>query len=382
VTEHVVRVPPFASLASLGAWIRAHAWVAGWWLVGRAVVVATAAVVAATGPRGFLHTEEGHGVLGVLGAWDGRWYRMVASNGYLLIPGRQSDPAFFPLYPLLLRAVHVLGIGYVTAGVLLSNLALLAALLAFHALTRELLGAPLARRATAYVAIFPLGYVFSMAYPESVVLCAIAVAGLGALRGRWGIAALAAAAAALARPEGLFVALPILAVAWHRRAALSPVQRGLALGAVLAPAAALVSFPAYLDRVLHDPLAWSRAEHAWGRQFRPLGVVTAFEHLPRAAAQNPWVVRDVVALAVYLALFLLARRTGAPWAWLLAGIGVVVLPVFSASFQSIGRFGLLAPPVFWGLAWLGRGRRADNAIRIASVVLLVAATATVPLIFP
>jgi hypothetical protein len=56
--------------------------------------------------------------------------------------------------------------------------------------------------------------------------------------------------------------------------------------------------------------------------------------------------------------------------------------VFSGSFDSIGRFGLLAPPLFWGLAWLGRSRRADLAIRATSLVLLVVATATVPYIFP
>ena len=41
----------------------------------------------------------------------------------------------------------------------------------------------------AFLAIFPFGYVFSMAYPESVVLAAIALAGVAALRGRWGLAA-------------------------------------------------------------------------------------------------------------------------------------------------------------------------------------------------
>jgi len=214
------------------------------------------------------------------------------------------------------------------------------------------------------------------------VLGAIALAGLAALRGRWATAALCAATASLARPEGIFVALPILVIAWRRRHALSPVERGLALGGVVAPAAALASFPAYLDRVLHDPLAWTRAEHAWGRHFSPLGFFNAFTHLPSTLAQNPGLVRDVVALLVYLGLFVAARRAGAPWSWLLAALAVVALPVFSGSFDSIGRFGLLAPPVFWGLAWLGQSRRADLAIRTTSLVLLVAATATVPFVFP
>lgn len=382
MSQRVELVAPAHPFAAAVEWLRARAWIAGWWIAGRAIILATALVVDAFGPRGFLGSDERAHTFGLLGAWDGHWYQMVASDGYLLVPGRQSDPAFFPLYPLLLRAVHTLGAGYLSAGLLLSNVALLAALLAFHALSRELVGARLARRATVYVAVFPLGYVFSMVYPESVVLGAIALAGFAALRGRWATAALCAAAAALARPEGVFVALPILVTAWQRRHMLSPLERGLALGAVVAPAAALASFPAYLDRVLHDPLAWSRAEHAWGRHFSPLSFVNTFTHLPSTLTQNPGLARDVVALAVYLGLLAAARRAGTPWPWLLAALAVVVLPVFSGSLDSIGRFGLLAPPLFWGLAWLGRRHRADLAIRAASLALLVVATATVPYVFP
>jgi len=354
----------------------------GWWAFGRAVVFATALAVHGVGPRSSLHPDERGHLLGLLGGWDGRWYRMIAANGYLLIPGHQSDPAFFPVYPVLLRAVHALGVGYETAGLLLSNGALLAALAAFHALTRELLDPTLARRATIYVAIFPLGYVFSMSYPESLVLGAIALAGLAAARGRWSTAAICAAVAALARPEGLFVVLPILASAWGRRRGASSATRGLALGAVLAPVAALASFPAYLGFVLHDPFAWSDAEHAWGRRFSPLGFVRAITHLPGMLAQNPWLVRDVVCFFVYLVLLAAARRAGTPHPWLIGGAAVVVLPLFSGAFTAIGRFGLLVPPVFWGLAWLGRHREADRAIRVASLALLAGATFTISYVFP
>ena len=61
---------------------------------------------------------------------------------------------------------------------------------------------------------------------------------------------------------------------------------------------------------------------------------------------------------------------------------MVTLPLFSGSFQSIGRFGLLALPVFWGLAWLGRNPAADRTIRAASLVLLVTLTASTPFVFP
>jgi hypothetical protein len=375
-------VEPAPLLVAATQWVKDRAWIAGWWLGGRTLVLATALVIHAIDLRAYSSSASRAHAFGLLTGWDGLWYRRVATDGYLLIPGRQSDPAFFPLYPLLLRGAHSFGVGYVTAGLLLSNLALLAALVAFEALTRELFGSTLARRATVYVAIFPLSYVFSMAYPESLVLGAIAMAGLAALRGRWTTAAVCAAAAALARPEGVLVALPVLASAWRQRHALSPLRRGLALGAVLAPAAALASYPVYLGSVLHDPLAWSQAEHAWGRKFSPLGFADTLVHLPQALAGRPWLARDAVCFTVYVVLLVAARRAGASTAWLIGAAAMVTVPLFSGSFESIGRFGLLALPVFWGLAWVGRTPPADRAIRAASLVLLVGLTATIPLAFP
>jgi hypothetical protein len=347
---------------------RPPGWLFGWWAVGRIVAIATALSVRPT--------------VWTLDRWDGRWYRMVARGGYLLVPGRQSDPAFFPLYPILLRAVHALGVGWGLAGPLLSNLAFLLGLGLFCALTREIFSEALARRATTYLAIFPLGYVFSMAYPESVVLVLLAAAPLAALRRHWGLAAWCAGAAALARPEGLFLVLPLASIAWQQRRALSTAYRGAALAAVLAPPAALISYPLYLGSILHDPLAWSRAEQAWGRQFRITGAFRAFEHLPSAVGHTPWLVRDVVCFFGYLALLYAARRVGTPNAWLAAGAAVVILPIFTGAFDSIGRFGLLAPPLFWGLAGLTKDARSERLVRILSLALLVLGTVSLAYVFP
>jgi hypothetical protein len=362
--------------------LRLLVWIAGWWLAGRALVGVTAVVVHRFGPVGWIrHVEHAH-ALGPLVAWDGRWYRMVASGGYLLVPGRQSDPAFFPLFPVLLRAGHAVGLSYNATGLVLANAGFLGALIAFHALSKRLVGEEMARRATVYLAVFPFGYVFSMVYPESIVLALVALSALAGLDRRWGWAAACAAAAALARPEGLFVALPLAVLAWQQRKTLSPVSRGLALGAVLAPVAAIASFSLYLGHTLGDPLAWSQAQRAWGRHFSPLGFVRAVEGLGRAYAHDAWVTRDVVAVVLYLLLLVAAARSGVSWPWLLSGAAIVVLPLFSGSFDSVGRFGLLVPAAFWGLAALGRDPRAHRLILGLSPPLLVAAIVTLPLRFP
>jgi hypothetical protein len=343
-------------------------WLLGWWAVGRVVAIATAFAIKPS--------------VWTLDRWDGRWYRMVARGGYLLVPGRQSDPAFFPFYPILVKAAHASGVGWGVAGPLLSNLALLLGLGLFYALTREIFSDPIARRSTMYLAIFPLSYVFSMAYPESVELVLLTAAPVAAARRRWWLAAACAGAAALTRPEGLFLVLPLAGIAWNQCRSLSPVRRGAALAAVLAPVAALASYSLYLDAVLHDPLAWSQAERAWGRRFRIDGAYRAFAHLPAAAGHTPWLVRDVVFFFLYLVLLYGAWRLGTPLVWIAATAAIVVLPIFTGAFDSIARFGLLAPPLFWGLAGLTRDRRAGHIALSVSLVLLVVCTASLAYVFP
>jgi hypothetical protein len=264
----------------------------------------------------------------------------------------------------------------------LSTLFFLGALLAFDALGHELVGPLLARRATLLLAVFPTSYVCSMVYPEGLVLLTFSLAGLCALRHRWLAAAAFAAVAGLARPEGALLLVPIggyVAARWRQ---LDDRERGPALAAVLAAPAAALSFVIYLGWALRNPLAWTEAQHAWGRSFRPDGFVSAVTHLGAHLSRNAWGLRDVGLCVATLFLLGLSWRVGLPRPWIALGALVVLLPLGSASFASDGRFALLALPAYWGLAWLCRDRRVFVPMAVASLALLAAATATLPLVFP
>jgi hypothetical protein len=365
------------------AWIVDRREIAGWWAASRAIVVAAAlALHWLRTPRGYFGGHIFRHALGSLESWDGIWYRHIAAHGYLLVPGHQSDPAFFPLYPLLLKIIHASGVSTGAGGVILSNVFFLAALIAFDAFGAEIFSRALARRATLLLAVFPTSYVCSMVYPESLVLLAFALAGLLAMRGRWLACAAAAAVAALARPEGILLVFPIAACVLVRRQHLQPNERGRAVAAILAAPAAAISFPLYLGWALHDPLAWSKAQHAWGRSFRVDGIALAVRHLSRDIGKDAWTLRDIAFCLLTLALLLAARRAGAPLGWILLGALIVLLPLGSGSFASDARFGLLALPAYWGLAWLCRTRWRFAVAAGLSTVLLAAATVSLPLVFP
>lgn len=363
---------------------RAYRELFAWWAGSRLLVVICATAVQAFGwPRRGWAPSLFHHPLQLLATWDGLWYRIIATRGYLLIPGRQSDPAFFPLFSVIERGLHSLGIPLAVGGVVLANLCFLIGLIALYELGRELLPDSDARRAAVYLAIFPLSFVFSMAYPEAFVLPAIALAGLFAIRRRWLSCSVCAYAATLARPEGLFVIIPIAALTFRYWKTSTPSGRARSLAAVLAAPFAIATFMFYLWRTLGDPLAWNEAERVWGRAFSLEGVYRAGVQLMAAPKDhNYWLFRDAAFCAVYLGLIAVALLARIPWTWVLAAALTVLLPLASGSVTSDGRFGLLALVVFWGLAVLGRRRWLDLGLRAASPALLAAAVFVIPLHFP
>jgi hypothetical protein len=355
------------------------------WALSRCLVFATAALVQATGaPRGAAGVAlNNRAPLAVLQTWDGRWYQTIASHGYLLVPGRQSDPAFFPLLPIVLKIGRLAGLSYGVAYLVVSSLAFGIGLLALYELVRNWLPEPIARRATIYAAIFPMSFVFSMMYPEAIAFATIALAGVFAIRRRWGWCAACAAVATLARPEGALLIIPIAASAAKAWPSMPTASRGRAIGAVLSPVASLVGYSGYLWWSLGQPFAWTKAQAAWGRSFHVTGVYAALVSLLAAARHHQaWLFRDGAFCLVFLACLAAAWRAGVPRAWIVAGAVMVLLPLTSGALTSDARFGLLALPVYPGLASLARTRWIDLGIRCVSIALLIAGVETIVLHWP
>ncbi len=105
-----------------------------------------------------------------LGDWDATWYRWIAQNGYDPSIGHGNTAAFFPLFPLLWRPLTWLPGPVTMWGSLLSSALLLAALCLLYRMTEGRFDEGMARRTVLYLAIFPLTFVFSLPYAESLFL--------------------------------------------------------------------------------------------------------------------------------------------------------------------------------------------------------------------
>jgi Mannosyltransferase (PIG-V) len=193
-------------------------WIAG---AGTVSTLGFGPVRHAFNPPGVL---RGFGALGdVLAApaarWDAAWYLVIAHYGYRPDFGTltASRTAFFPLYPLGLRALSGLGLAPVIAGVLLSVFALGAGLYGLHRLTtleaarlRLPDGARVARLVVLLSAFAPMAFYFSAIYSESLYLALSVGLFLCARRGRWASAAMLGGLAAATRSSGVVLVAPLL----------------------------------------------------------------------------------------------------------------------------------------------------------------------------
>jgi Gpi18-like mannosyltransferase len=191
--------------------------------------------------------------------------------------------AFFPLLPLLIRAVSALTGDTLIAGLIVTNLALCGATILFYRLAWEEYGEKIADRAIWYFLIFPTSFFGSAIYSESLFL----LGAIGALyfsrKGYWESAAMLGVLTALTRFMGILVA-PMLLLEWWSQRRRNPPEKRPSPAAVLAPAvvpAGTLAYMLYLQRVFGDPLAFLRASAAWGRiPHSPLETIAALFQQP------------------------------------------------------------------------------------------------------
>ncbi len=334
------------------------------WAAGTAGLVALAVATGAiaSGPHHGMPGVARDGPLWPLRSWDFAWYRQIARHGYPA--GRVArEDAFFPLWPLLLAALRPLGSSLAGAVI-----AVPASALAFLGVARL---APEPRRAAVALACLPGSFALLLLYPDGLALAAAAGACILATRGRTVPAGLLAAVAAVARPNGFLVAIPLAVLLWRRRGA------GPALVASALPLAAAVAVHVYLWRHTGHLLAFRDAQRAWGRE-GPSGLVTSVLDVRSTHHVQTLGELALAVVAVVLCAWLFRHGQATPWGWFAAA--VLGLSLVSGSYQSIGRQALFAFPLAFAASGIARGR--ERLLLPLGIAVNVALVLALPLMAP
>ena len=321
--------------------------------------------------------------ISVWARWDALWYARIAERGYAAtfdvddLTSEHGEPpaaGFYPVMPLLMRALGPVFGSPLRAGLLIANLSLALSVWLLFRMTRRLLGDEAAWTAGTLLLVWPPGFFLSAPYADALGL-ALALLSLSlGLEGRFGWAGAAGFFAALTRPSGLLLA-PALLVAWWsaRRRSPGSVKWTGALAALL-PAAGLGVFLVYCARAFGDPLAPIHRQAAWrGAMGWPPGVVAEIAAGPFSLLATRRSFVELAAALLFLALSVAAFRCLPP-ALALYGFGAMLLPLWTSLF-SFSRLALAAFPAFMTAGALLRGRPALARGLVAFLAPLLAVVA-------
>lgn len=360
------------------------------WVGSRLLLViftlVAAALLARHGERALL-TSPG-GLLGLWREFDTTAYLRIAESGY----STPFDPAFFPLYPLLIAGpAHLLGARLaLPIGLLISNLGAFAALLGLARLAVDEGGdGRVARNAQLALLAYPMAFFLGAAYTEGPFIAAAVWCLWAMRRGKWPLATACALVAALLRPTGVILYLPLLYEfarqhAWGRRLGASLTRTvAQALAVALASPLGIGLYSLYCARRFGDPLAWVHAEaRYWGRPTTTIwqalhDTLTYIVSLRPLSLEQDKKLVDYLAIAAVLALTIaLARRQPIAFTLYLAGLLYLTLSapfVVSASahyavYLSASRYMLPAVPLYLAI---GRWSRQSPLLALVALLALV-----------
>jgi hypothetical protein len=201
----------------------------------------------------------------IYGRWDAQWYQSIAVHGYGAViidqHGRHlSNLAFFPLFPLLERATHlVVGGNYFVAGVYFNLLAWLFAIAGIYSLAKLLVSEASAFYTALLWSALPIALVESLSYSESLFTALAAWSLYYSIRERYYFASLLAALAGATRPIGLAVVLAI----WFTvmKSGKSRVEK--LISAVIAPLGFLGYF-FFVSKKRHSLFGYFQVQSDWG----------------------------------------------------------------------------------------------------------------------
>ncbi len=279
--------------------------------------------------------------------WDCSFFRDLANGGYV----HEGYTNFFPLYPMLVRALHeVTGLPIDLCLILVPNLAALGGLLVLYRLVTFLEDEAAARWTLLLFISFPFAFFQAMAYPESLMVLFTVLAVYLALRGRHLWAGVALGVGVLARHLSFFAGGSLLVAQLKQRPSVRRFLLSPALLGLLIPWLFLGAYCAYQYVRFGNAFAFVKMRDNWG----PLawwGVTDWWRSGPPPnAVMGSYVVFALPSVAAAIASVF--RRK---W-WELAGFSVpMLLVLFHSGIWGMGRYTASCWAAFVPLGvWLSR----------------------------
>jgi len=315
-----------------------------------------------------------HGLLGQLDIWDGEWFLAIVHHGYPahlpMVAGHvaANPSAFFPLFPLVVKAVSLTGLSPGAVALVLSAATGATAVYGVGVLARRLGGDAAGQRAALLFAVFPGTFAFSLAYSEGIVITCVSLGLVALLDRRWLLAGVLGALATASSPVALAF---VVSCAWCGIHELVTRRRWQALLAPLLAPLGFVAFMAYLAVHTGQLSAWRLTERGGWKSYPSL--LYPFRILGRFVVNplGPTLTGQILVVGTVAAVvgIVLMVREHQPVPVLLYGICAVGGAAISQPVGLRPRFLMLAFPMVVALGTRYEGR-AHRWLVVVSAALL------------
>nr|WP_144050895.1 hypothetical protein [Nostoc sp. PCC 7524] len=191
-------------------------------------------------------------------AFDSGYYEKIVTQGYGYSDITQDySVVFFPLFPLIVKALTTVGLPFKIAGTLVNNAAFLGSLIVLFSWMNYRYGIEVARWVVAVLAWFPLSLFGTVIYTEGLYLL-LSTATLKAFdQKKYGQTVLWGSMATATRPTGVALILGLLLVSFMERKEIKAYIASIASGT------GLFLYSLYCQIKFGDFLAFVNAQKAW-----------------------------------------------------------------------------------------------------------------------
>lgn len=164
-------------------------------------------------PNLIFHSND---LLSLWGNFDTGWYLKIAREWYPVFNVASANAtfeqySFFPLYPALMRIFYLaLNVDPFITGLIISNLSLLIAGLFLFRIVKLFYDDQVAKISVACVYLFPVSFIFSGVFTESLYMALLLGCFYYSLKEKWLIAGVLGFFLSSCRPIGVFIFIPLL----------------------------------------------------------------------------------------------------------------------------------------------------------------------------
>jgi len=289
--------------------------------------------------------------------WDSFWYTSIARHGYTFSQNRNSSIAFFPLYPLTIKAAYL--ISDIREDWLSFGLNIIFSYLAslyLYRLAKLDYSEKISLTIVAIFLFFPPAYFFLSGYPD-VLFALLAILSLYFGRKKeWGRAGIVAGLLAVTKPYGIFM-FPVLIAEylWSYDWNFKIFFKKFDWLPLMLPLVTFGAFVLFNYIKFGSPIAFLEAQHTWGRSLaNPLGAL--FEEGRHYLSSGNIFSGSNFPYLIYLASFVFSavaftlswnrvRKT-----YLLFSVLLLLSALLTGTLTSWGRYMLLGFPVLFGPA--------------------------------